>query len=177
MIFVTVGTQLPFDRLIRLVDAIAPDLPGRVFAQTGNGKFQPANMDWRSTLSPQDFKRIMRSARIVVGHAGIGTVLNARLLRKPMILFPRRAMLGEHRNDHQLATTRTLAGRPGIAIALNDADLRSLLLDPHKIGLPHHSNASSGEELKAALSEYLAKFPRRARNPLLESRAQTEMTS
>jgi UDP-N-acetylglucosamine transferase subunit ALG13 len=119
----------------------------------------------------------MQSATIVVGHAGIGTMLNARLLRKPVVLFPRRAKLGEHRNDHQLATAAALAGRPGIGIARNDNDLRDFLLDPAKIGVPDHNTFSSGEELKTALSKYLAKIPLRALSPLREDQAKTEMTS
>lgn len=177
MIFVTVGTQLPFDRLVRLVDAIARDLPGPVFAQIGSGNYRPSHMDWRATLKPHEFERFMRSATIVVGHAGIGTVLNARRLRKPVVLFPRRAKLGEHRNDHQLATVRALVGRPGIGIAMDGSALRSLLLNPDRIGTAHHGHVASREELKAALHEYLAKIPRQALNQVGEGRTKPKITS
>jgi len=55
VIFVTVGTQLPFDRLIRGVDLWAaehPDIP--VFGQTGTiagDGYTPKHMEHSSTLS------------------------------------------------------------------------------------------------------------------------------
>lgn len=169
MILVTVGTQLPFDRLIRLIDAIAPELPGPVIAQIGNGRYEPANIAWRRSLRPREFERQMRAAKLVVAHAGIGTVLTARRLRKPLVLFPRREALGEHRNDHQVATARALAHRRGIGIALNGAKLREFLRRPETIDLPEPLDITAGDRLKAALGEYftqpdrprLSSFPRR----------------
>ena len=35
--------------------------------------------------------------------------------------------MGEHRNDHQMATARELTDRPGIKVAWDTGDLASLL--------------------------------------------------
>lgn len=48
MIFVTVGTQLPFDRLIEMVDEAAPELDQEIFAQTGSGKYIPKTLNIRN---------------------------------------------------------------------------------------------------------------------------------
>lgn len=127
MILVTVGTQLPFDRLIRAMDDAAPSLTYPVFAQTGLSKYSPVNMEWGAFVEPREFEQRFCAAEIVVSHAGIGTVLMAQRHHKPLILYPRRAALKEHRNDHQMATVAALAGRAGIYIARDDAALRSLL--------------------------------------------------
>lgn len=127
MIVVTVGTQLPFDRLIRMMDEIAPDLDMPVFAQTGVGTYEPKNIRWQKSIGPVEFDAIVRDAKVIVAHAGIGTVLKAYKHVKPLILVSRRAALGEHRNDHQLATISQLRSRVGIYEAETVDDLRAHL--------------------------------------------------
>jgi len=80
-------------------------------------------MEARSKIAPAEFEALVRKARLIVAHAGIGTVLTAARCGKPILLMPRRADLGEHRSDHQLATVRRLEGRPGILIAWDESEL------------------------------------------------------
>lgn len=131
MIFATVGTQLPFPRLIDALNALAPRLDEPVIAQVGLGaEGSWPNLDVRKTLQPQEFSDIFRAARIVVSHAGVGTILSARRFGRPLIVFPRSFALGEHRNDHQLATVRHLERLRGIHVAREAAELERLLLAP-----------------------------------------------
>lgn len=123
MIIVTVGMQLGFDRLIEAMDALAPGLGMPVIAQTGKGSYRPRNMEARVKIAPSEFEALVGNASLIVSHAGIGTVLTAARCRKPILLMPRRADLGEHRNDHQLATVGKLAGRPGILVAADENEL------------------------------------------------------
>jgi UDP-N-acetylglucosamine transferase subunit ALG13 len=127
MILVTVGTQLPFDRLIRHIDEIAPSLGQPVLAQIGKGSYRPVNCEYREDFEPHVFDATFRKADVVVSHAGIGTVLTAQRLGKPIILFARRAAFGEHRNDHQVASCAQLAGRPGIAVAETTGEITAML--------------------------------------------------
>lgn len=127
MILVSVGTQLPFDRLIGMVDELAPEFNMRIFAQTGRGQYAPKNIEWRPDVSPEEFDSMVSGASVLVAHAGIGTVLKAYKFMKPLILVPRVAALGEHRNDHQLATVSQLQGRLGIYGATTKVELRDLL--------------------------------------------------
>ena len=130
MILVTVGTQLPFPRLIGLLDEMAPRLSKRVVAQIGFDTEPPRNIEYHRTLEPGLFDTLFRDARVIVAHAGMGTVLAAKKHGKPIIIFPRSAALGEHRNEHQLATARALAGHPGIYMAEDQASLEDLLAQP-----------------------------------------------
>lgn len=127
MILVTVGTQLPFDRLIRLVDEIAPDLDESVVAQIGRTALRPVHIKWKESWHPIEFDELFAEARLIISHAGIGTILAAKRYGKPIILFPRKSSFGEHRNDHQLATVRQLQDRPGIYVAYSREDLTRLL--------------------------------------------------
>ncbi|MEO1552252.1 MAG: glycosyltransferase, partial [Pseudomonadota bacterium] len=70
------------------------------------------------------------AARVVVAHAGVGTILSAKRFGKPLVLLPRRVALGEHRNDHQMATAQAVAPLPGIHIAWEVDDLPPLLATP-----------------------------------------------
>lgn len=121
MIFLTVGTQLPFDRLVAAVDAWAAGLGGaEVFGQIsepGPAGYRPKNFAWAADLDPGEFEARFRAASHVVGHAGMGTIIGALGQAKPLLIMPRRAHLGEQRNDHQLATARRFGTRPGILAA------------------------------------------------------------
>jgi UDP-N-acetylglucosamine transferase subunit ALG13 len=130
VILVTVGTQLPFDRFVEIVDRIAPELDEQVFAQTGRGKYRPVNMQSQSVIGPVEFEALVRTCSRIVSHAGIGTIVMAQKHRKPLILFPRLGSLDEHRNDHQLATVRALSGRPGIYSAFEEDALVALIRRP-----------------------------------------------
>lgn len=131
MILLTVGTQLPFDRFVEIIDRLAPTLPEPVFAQIGLSKYRPLNMSWRAFVGPIEFEQRISDCSYLISHAGIGTVVMAQKHHKPMILFPRLAALDEHRNDHQLATVRAISGRPGISIAYDEADLARLTSARH----------------------------------------------
>lgn len=130
MIFATVGTQLPFPRLIDALEALAPELDETVIAQTGRAAGNWPHLDVRSTLAPRDFAAAFEAARVVVSHAGVGSILSARRYRKPLIIMPRRFSLGEHRNDHQMATARHVAGLRGVHVAWEAEDLQALLRRP-----------------------------------------------
>lgn len=151
MILVTVGTQLPFDRLIKAVDAFAKELTKPVLAQIGKGSYTPQNMKWIKNIEPADFDKVFRDATVIVSHAGIGTVLTAKRFGKPIILVPRQASLGEHRNDHQLATVSQLEGRPGIYIAHTDEELKNYLLED----LDSPAEQDPSEAGRASLVNYL----------------------
>lgn len=72
-------------------------------------------------MAPQEFEREVAEADIVVSHAGIGSIISARLHGIPIVIMPRQAILEEHRNDHQMSTAREFADREGIHV-VHDAD-------------------------------------------------------
>lgn len=154
MILVTVGMQLGFDRLVRAMDAIAPELATRIVAQTGKGSYRPANMEMRPRLDPESFEALVDEAQLIVSHAGIGSVLTAARAQTPIVLFPRRARYNEHRNDHQLATVRALEGRPGILVAWNEADLAARIEE----GLSYSGRSSAAAPNVQRLHEALSSF-------------------
>jgi len=128
MIFVTVGTDSPFDRLVKVVDRWAAET-GRsdVFAQIGKGAWEPETIPFAHFLEPNEFKERFSEASVIVGHAGMGTILSALHGGKPILVMPKKASLGEQRNEHQLATARRLNDMGKINVAFDEADLRAKL--------------------------------------------------
>ena len=128
VIFVTVGSQMPFDRLIRAVDQWAMTHQNqKVIAQIGESDYVPQAMAYDRSLPPTEFVRRMVAAELVIAHAGMGTIISAAEFGKPMVLLPRRGSLRETRNDHQLAAVRWLRSKPSIFIADSEDELPNVL--------------------------------------------------
>lgn len=128
MIFVTTGTQLPFDRLLWAMDDWATAHPGhRVEAQTGESALALPHLVTQAFLPKPRMDAAFAAADVIVGHAGMGTILTGLSLGKPVIVMPRKSALGEHRNDHQAATARRLAHLPGLHVVEEAADLAKAL--------------------------------------------------
>lgn len=110
MIFVTVGTQLPFDRLTDAMADWAARNPGqKVIVQTGRAGAVLDGVETRPFVDADEFRSLVERADVLVAHAGMGSILTAVELGKKVIVMPRKAELGEHRNDHQRATAEKLS--------------------------------------------------------------------
>lgn len=129
MIYLTIGTQLPFDRLVRIVDEWVGSSAGEVnvIAQTGKCSYRPANFCATPFLEPVQARRMLLEADVVVAHAGMGTILERLTIGKPIVVFPRDHRLGEHRNAHQIHTAKQLESRAGVYTAYDGTTLKNLL--------------------------------------------------
>ena len=80
MIFVTVGTDMPFDRMMKIIDRWAGETGRKdVFAQIGEGGWQPLHIPFVEFLEPAEFKKRFTESTLIIGHAGMGTILSALL--------------------------------------------------------------------------------------------------
>ncbi len=108
MIFLTVGTVYPFDRLVRAVDE-AVERSGsavKIFAQIADGSYRPHCFEAVSYLQKDEFDRNMHEASSIISHAGMGTITAALENNKPLLVMPRLRKYGEHVNDHQVAIAK-----------------------------------------------------------------------
>lgn len=128
MIFVTVGSQLPFDRLVEAVDRWAA-ARGRkdVVAQVGSSEERFENLETRAALEPAEFDAHVQRAELIVGHAGTGTLMAALSAGRPVVMLARREALRETRNDHQVATVMRFADTPGVWGTADEQELAALL--------------------------------------------------
>ncbi|HPQ95405.1 MAG: glycosyl transferase family 28 [Thiothrix sp.] len=127
MIFVAVGTQFPFDRLIRCVDEWAASTGQSVVAQIATGEYEPSHADWERFMATDTFNRHLAAADLIISHAGMGNIITALEHRKPIIVMNRQHELGEHRNNHQADGLAWMGRLPGVYTARNCEALRRLL--------------------------------------------------
>lgn len=127
MIFITVGEQLPFDRLIRTVDEWAGTNNKEVFAQIGRSDLKPSHIEYKKFLTPQEFSDRLLKAELVIAHAGMGTIISALEKKKPILVMPRQAILGEVRNEHQSATARRFLALDCVSVAFDEFELMAKL--------------------------------------------------
>lgn len=123
MIFLTVGTQFPFDRLVDTVDrAIDNNLINEeIFAQIGESSYKPHNFKSVNFLDKSLFDGYIRKASGVISHAGMGTITMALENEKPLLVMPRRKKYGEVVNDHQVAIAKRL-GELGHFLVVYEAE-------------------------------------------------------
>jgi UDP-N-acetylglucosamine transferase subunit ALG13 len=125
MIFLTVGTLFPFDRLVKAVDITIAKNNGyeKVFAQIGKTNYEPKNFEYTAILENRDFAKKISDADYLISHAGIGTITMALELNKPLLVMPRRKKFKEHVNDHQLATARKFEELGHVLVAYTEEEL------------------------------------------------------
>lgn len=137
MIFLTVGTQLPFDRLVSPVLEWLEKEKEEYVLQVGPTSLDIVdNKAVFNNLEPQKYEEIFEKSELVISHAGMGGILSCLERGKPLIVMPRIHSLGEHRNDHQLAT---LAGLGDMLEGIAVQDERQLvkLLESRDFKAPH----------------------------------------
>jgi UDP-N-acetylglucosamine transferase subunit ALG13 len=118
MIFVTIGTyEAPFDRLLGALVPLADT--EELVIQCGHSKLGPVGARWIDFLPFDELAALVKEARVVVTHAGVGSVLVALTAGKRPIVVPRRARYGETVDDHQVTFARRLA-EAGLAVAVDD---------------------------------------------------------
>jgi UDP-N-acetylglucosamine transferase subunit ALG13 len=107
MLLVTTGTnEQPFDRLVRAAAALAEGEDA--FVQYGSSREPHGRGEWVEFLDFEELAERMRAARVVVCHAGVGSIMLARKCGHRPVVLPRRVHPGEAVDDHQLHMGRRL---------------------------------------------------------------------
>ena len=159
MILATVGTQLPFDRMLGALDLWASQNPEQnILAQTGKTRQRFQHMDCKAFLSPRLFHDAVERAYFMVSHAGMGSILTAAELGKQIVIVPRRAEFMEHRNDHQMATAAEMESMPNVTV-VEDADRLAATLNRLITRQSQHSQAqisyAADDDLLDAVSGFV----------------------
>ena len=154
MIFVTVGTQLPFERLLETVDQWAKAHPEqKVFAQVGKTQYVPVHFETVVSMTPNEYDTYLSTADVIIGHVGMGTIISGIQHAKPLVLMPRHADKGEHRNDHQLSTARQFTKFSLVNIADSYEELDRALND-----LLYNKDTISPDEVLEVSSNLVARI-------------------
>ena len=156
MIFATIGTQAPFDRFVKMLDELCEGFDEEVIVQTIKSEYTPKNVKCVDFLPPDVFSEYFSKARMVIAHAGMGTILSALKQGKPIIIVPRLASMKEHRNDHQMATAMRMDELGYVYVAYDKKQLHDLMMQKDLKPLKHIGNQAS-ESLEKSLIEFIDK--------------------
>ncbi len=112
MILVTLGTQdKSFERLLKQVDSEIKNknINEKVIVQAGYTKYKSKNMTIFDYVEPAELLEYIKKARVIISHAGVGTILNCLENNKKVIVVPRLSKYREHNNDHQVQIANEFA--------------------------------------------------------------------
>jgi UDP-N-acetylglucosamine transferase subunit ALG13 len=131
MIFVTVGNVTQqFRRLLDAIDAMsgAGELKDeRVIVQSGsNSDFAGRHCVQQDFFPPDEYRKLIHDARVVVCHGGAGTLHHVFHARKVPVVMPRRRKYGEHVDD-QYQFVKALAEQRRIIAAFEPPDLKEAI--------------------------------------------------
>ncbi|VVB97674.1 UDP-N-acetylglucosamine--N-acetylmuramyl-(pentapeptide) pyrophosphoryl-undecaprenol N-acetylglucosamine transferase [uncultured archaeon] len=152
MIFVTVGLMFGFENLIKEMDNIAGVIEEKVVMQIGNTSYEPKYAEYFRFASKKEIDVLYYNARVVVCHAGVGSILTALEHDKPVIAVPRRKKYGESVDDHQLEIAKELEREEKITVIYDVRELERALLN---VSDSFGAKIEPGIRLAKALREYL----------------------
>jgi beta-1,4-N-acetylglucosaminyltransferase len=153
MVFVTIGTSEPFDRL---VGALPPLGDEELVVQIGDSEAKPDGARCVSYVSYDELVELIRAARVVVTHAGVGTIMTALANGKRPVVMPRLVRFGEAVDDHQVPLARRLAEAGYVTLAEDAATLAAAVVgEPVDVGAQANGNGHLARELRDFMAERL----------------------
>lgn len=123
MIFCSVGTQAPFERMLGYLSAWSqanPNVP--IIAQVGSDDTYRGSIEASPSIAEPLFSKYFNDSIVVVSHAGMGNIIRSLELGKPIVIVPRESRRGEHINNHQYDTVEHLWNLPCVFVALDQAE-------------------------------------------------------
>jgi len=105
MILVLLGTfQIEFPRPLILIEQLMQEnkLKEEIIVQNGFTNFSSSHLDLRPFMSAEELDKLYQEARIIITHAGTGSLMKGIKMGKKVISVPRLKKYGEHIDNHQL---------------------------------------------------------------------------
>ncbi|WP_019154270.1 PssE/Cps14G family polysaccharide biosynthesis glycosyltransferase [Robertmurraya massiliosenegalensis] len=105
MILVLLGThELPFTRLLDEVERIKLErkVDDEIIVQSGHTKYSSEVLFIKPFVSYDEMDELFNKARLIITHAGTGSVITGLKKGKKVIAAPRLKAHGEHNDNHQL---------------------------------------------------------------------------
>jgi UDP-N-acetylglucosamine transferase subunit ALG13 len=106
------------------MDEIASRIDEEVIMQIGATDYTPAHARYFRYIDDDAMVEFIQQARLVISHAGAGTLLTLSSVGRSAILVPRLKQYGEAIDDHQLELAEVMAkdGAMTVIREVNDLD-------------------------------------------------------
>lgn len=156
MILVLLGTQdKPFERILKAVSKEIKkcNIKDKVIAQIGCTNFSDEKIKTFDFTSKEELNDLIDEAKIIITHAGVGTIIECISKDKKVIVVPRRKKYKEHTNDHQLQITKEFAEKKYV-LPLYDEKKLDKVLEDIKTFKPKKYESNT-ENFKNRIKEYI----------------------
>ncbi len=150
LIYVTVGlNDFPLDPLFEAMDAYAGETGERVVMQVGRSRFEAKHAETFSFVSKEAAEAYYEESRLVVCHAGIGSILGGMTRNKPLVLLPRTVLVPDSEDDQQAIVAEKVRSM-GRGVVVNDiSELRDKIREAERLEFPPYAKST-------ALSDFVA---------------------
>lgn len=157
--FISIGNaRQSFERLLNGVLENIDLLPQPVIVQCGHTLFSDTRCVFSSFFCLEQFNRYIQDAKLLILHAGAGSIIKALRAGKQPVVMPRRKKYNEHINDHQLTWALELSKMELIELALEVSDLRNAIQRALKHGIVRKNTAQNNdaiEVIKKTIKHYM----------------------
>ncbi len=122
---VTVGTIMPFDRMVQGVEGLVEDgkIEGPVSAQVGKSEVKYEAIEAFESCPYEELNAKMEAADLVICHGGSGSILGSLKAGAYVVAMARSPAFNEHYDDHQKDITKAFEDMDLISVAKDEHDL------------------------------------------------------
>ena len=112
------------------MDEISGRIDEKVIMQIGTTKYKPVNAEYFDFIeSFEEIEKFNREARVVVSHAGVGSILTALEQGTSVIIIPRLKKFDEHMDDHQLEIVEAMSENHNVKAVYDIEQLENSLTE------------------------------------------------
>jgi UDP-N-acetylglucosamine transferase subunit ALG13 len=132
MILVLLGTfHIEFQRPLLAIEKLCAEgfLNEEIIVQSGHTKLQSAYFTFIPFMEPEELLSLYQRARIVITHAGTGSILKGVKMGKKVIAIARLKKYGEVVDDHQLEILNEFSKMKYICAWSENESLKQILTD------------------------------------------------
>lgn len=114
LILVVLGThELPFTRLLKEAERLKSEniIEDDIIVQSGHTKYNSNKLTIKQFVSYKEMDLLCEQARLIITHAGTGSIIAGLKKGKSVIACARLKKYGEHNDDHQLQIVSALVNQ------------------------------------------------------------------
>lgn len=126
-LFVILGTQrFPFNRLMKALDELIEKgiyKPEEVYIQSAYYDYIPQKAKYCKLLPPDEFIFLIKTASVVITHAGVNSILTCMQQNKHFLVVPRLKQYGEHVDNHQKEIAQVMEEQFNVLVLKDTSNL------------------------------------------------------
>jgi len=136
LILVILGThERPFYRLVKGIERLIQEkkIREKVIVQLGFTNYKVRGAKCYRFIPEKRFEEYVKKCSILITHGGLGSIMRGVKADKPVIAVPRRAIFGEHTDDHQLQIVEEAKKRGRVFVVYDIKELEKTIKKCKKI--------------------------------------------